>query len=229
MSSVAGAASVEFERGGRGARKRIIATAIALFYRNGIHATGMDRVAQHAHVSKRTLYQHFATKDELVQEYLRTIDSTRAIPNEEALRAPGLPARDRLLALFNSTPAARLRGCPFHNAAVEAADEWPRVHDIVHEHKLAFIADLIETCQELGVNDPHQLGHQLAVVFEGGVALATTLNDTSPMIYGRLTAETLIDHAMGPAPIRATRRSPNGTAQTKRQRRARPDDAKSGE
>lgn len=228
MSSVAGAASVEFERGGRGARDRIIATAIALFYRNGIHATGMDRVAQHAHVSKRTLYQHFATKDELVQEYLRTIDSTRAIPNEQALTAPGLPARSRLLAIFDSTPETRVRGCPFHNAAVEAAGEWPRVHDIVHEHKLAFIADLIETCREVGVDDPHQLGHQLAVVFEGGVALATTLNDTSPMIYGRLTAETLIDHAMSPARTRTRQPSPKRSPQPKRQRRPRSDDTKSG-
>jgi hypothetical protein len=77
------------------------------------------------------------------------------------------------------------------------------------------------------VTDPHRLGHQLAVVFEGGVALATTLNDTSPMIYGRLTAETLIDHAMSSAPIRMTRPSPDKPPQTKRQRRPRPDDPKS--
>jgi AcrR family transcriptional regulator len=228
MNSVDGAASVEFERGGRGARDRIIATAIALFYRNGIHATGMDRIAQHAHVSKRTLYQHFATKDELVQAYLRTIDSTRAIPNEQALTTPGLSARSRLLTIFDSAPETRVRGCPFHNAAVEAAGEWPRVHDIVHKHKLAFIASLIETCTELGVDDPHQLGHQLAVVFEGGIALATTLNDTSPMIYGRLTAETLIDQAMRPVPSRTRQPSPKKSPPPKSQKRPRSDDGKSG-
>jgi AcrR family transcriptional regulator len=219
MKSVDGAAIVEFERGGRGARDRIIATAKALFYRNGIHATGMDRIAQHAHVSKRTLYQHFATKDQLVQAYLRSIDSTEGIPREQALSAPGLSARSRLLAIFDGAPETRVRGCPFHNAAVEAADEWPGVHDIVHEHKLAFTAKLIETCAEVGVDDPHQLGHQLAVLFEGAIALATTLNDTSPMIYGRLAAETLIDHAAQSIPSRSTASAKQPQAPRRQKRR----------
>ena len=60
--------------GGRGARERIERAAAQLFYRNGIHATGVELIAQQANVSKRTLYQHFTSKNELVDNYLRGID-----------------------------------------------------------------------------------------------------------------------------------------------------------
>ena len=49
----------------RSARERILAAARTLFYRDGIHATGVERLAKHAQVSKRTLYQHFSSKDRL--------------------------------------------------------------------------------------------------------------------------------------------------------------------
>jgi hypothetical protein len=56
----------------------------------------------------------------------------------------------------------------------------PGVEDIVHAHKLDFTARLIHTATEAGARDPYRLGNQLAVLFEGATALATSLNDTSP-------------------------------------------------
>lgn len=67
-------------RGGRGARERLLSSASRLFYRNGIHATGVEALIQHANVSKRTLYQHFSSKNELVEHYLRRIDGAGAAP-----------------------------------------------------------------------------------------------------------------------------------------------------
>ena len=49
-----------------GARARLIAAAERLFYAEGIHAVGVDRLCAEAEVSKRSLYQHFAGKDEVV-------------------------------------------------------------------------------------------------------------------------------------------------------------------
>ena len=173
-------------------RERILTSARALFYREGIHATGVQRLAEAAHVSKRTLYEYFPSKNQMVEAYLRGIEETGGIPNERALDNPGTP-RSRLLAIFDSRPADRFRGCPFHNAAVEAADEMPGVHAIVHEHKLWFIGRLIETAAQAGATDPYQLGHQLAVLFEGALALATSLNDTSPLLHARSAADVLIE------------------------------------
>jgi AcrR family transcriptional regulator len=183
---------------GRGVEMRILDAAENLFRREGIHATGVERIAEEAQVSKRTLYRHFPSKNDLVERYLRRINDTGGIRNEQALDNPGATARNRLLAIFDGAPVNRFRGCPFHNAAVEAADEMPGVHDIVHEHKLQFIARLTDAAAEAGAADPYQLGHQLAVLFEGALALATSLNDTAAMIHARSAAEILIDTAVHP-------------------------------
>jgi AcrR family transcriptional regulator len=190
------------------ARERIQSAARSLFYCKGIHATGVERIAEQARVSKRTMYQQFPSKTHLVEQYLRRIDDTGGMPNEQALLTPGATPRNRLLAIFDSPPADRFRGCPFHNAAVEAADEMPGVHDIVHEHKLQFIARLAEAAAQVGARDPYQLGHQLAVLFEGALALATSLNDTAALIHARSAAEILIDTAGEAAP--PTRRRSRG-------------------
>jgi AcrR family transcriptional regulator len=184
------------------ARERTLAAAGSLFYREGIHATGVERIADRAGVSKRTMYQHFDSKTQLVEEYLRRIHETGGMPNEKALDAPGASPRNRLLAIFDSPPSDRFRGCPFHNAAVEAADHMPGVHDLVHQHKLQFIARLTNVAGQAGARDPYQLGHQLAVLFEGATSLATSLNDTAALLHARSAAEVLIDAA-------TTRRAPS--------------------
>ena len=196
-------AGIAAAKAGRPARERILDAARTLFYREGIRATGVERIAAQAQVSKRTLYQHISRKDELVEAYLRRIHNTGGPPNEQALDATGASPRSRLLAIFDSPPVHRFRGCPFHNAAVEAADEMTNVHDIVHEHKLQFIARLTDTAAQAGATDPYQLGHQLAVLFEGGLALATSLNDTAALIHARSAAEVLIDAAVHPTTVGA--------------------------
>jgi len=198
------------------ARERILSAARSLFYREGIHATGVERIAEEARVSKRTMYQRFPSKTQLVEEYLRVIDETGGMPNEKALDAPGASPRNRLLAVFDGQPAARFRGCPFHNAAVEAADDMPGVHDVVHEHKLQFIARLTDVAAEAGARDPYQLGRQLAVLFEGATSLATSLNDTAPVLHARSAAEVLIDSAVDTPKRRGHRGVPPGSEATLR-------------
>ena len=120
-----------------------------------------------------------------MEESLRRIHQAGGLPSEQAIDTTDAPPRARILALFDSAPGDRFRGCPFHNAAVEAADAMPGVEDIVREHKLDFTARLIRAAAEAGARDPYQLGNQLAVLFEGARALATSLNDTSPLQIGR--------------------------------------------
>ena len=180
---------------GRGARERILKAADTLFHREGIHATGMQRLTQQAKVSKRTFYQHFPSKIDVVHEYLRVIDEAGGTQRERAIDTAGATPRQRLLAIFAGAPVDRVRGCPFHNAAVEAAGAMTGVEEIVRDHKLEFIERLIRAAAQAGAKDPYRLGHQLAVLFEGALALATALNDTSPLLHARSAAEALIDAA----------------------------------
>ena len=182
-------------RGGRGARQRILDAAAELFYREGINATGVERLAAESSVSKRTLYQHFPSKTAVVEEYLRGIDRrvTETLLHQD-VRTP----RAHLLAVFEApaAPGATFRGCPFHNAAVEAAGTMPGVQDIVHTSKRGFADLLIELAEQAGAADPRQLGNQLAVLYEGAAALSTSLDDPSPWAHARTAAEALIDQAV---------------------------------
>jgi AcrR family transcriptional regulator len=179
--------------GGRGARERIESAAAQLFYHHGINATGVDLIAHEANVSKRTLYQHFPSKNDLVDTYLRGMDAHGGSPSERRLDDETLPARDRLLAIFEMSRRDVLRGCPFHNAAVESAGSLPRTDQIVRTHKQQFTRRLIAVAREAGASDPNLLGQQLAVLFEGATAMATSLNDTAPVGHARAAAATLID------------------------------------
>jgi AcrR family transcriptional regulator len=173
-----------------------VASARTLFYRNGIHRTGVELVAEHAHVSKRTLYQHFPSKDDLAAAYLLDIIATGGTkPAKRLAAAADLPARDRLLTIFDFASEGRFRGCPFHNAAVEAADGMHDVQRIVSEFKLDFAEQLTRVAAEAGAADPAALGRQLAVLLEGATAMAASMNDTAPLADGRAAAELLIDAA----------------------------------
>ncbi len=185
-------------RGGRGARQRILDAATELFYREGINATGVERLATESSVSKRTLYQHFPSKSAVVEAYLRGVEQRVATPLQPAADAAGHTPRERLLALFEISrpPQGPLRGCPFHNAAVEAAGTMPEVQSIVRATKRNFIAAVTELARQAGAADPPALGNQLAVLYEGAGALATSLDDRSPWAQARAAAATLIDQAL---------------------------------
>jgi AcrR family transcriptional regulator len=178
-------------RGGRGARARILTAASDLFYFEGINATGVERIASRASVSKRTLYRHFPSKTALVEEYLQGL---RQQAGES--KSTGTP-RARLLALFELSDSenGRMRGCPFHNAAVEAAGALPGVEHIVHLHKRDYIDGLNELARQAGAADPEMLGNQIALLYEGASGLSTSLNDPAPWARARAAAEALIDQA----------------------------------
>jgi len=182
-------------RGGRGARTRILNAASELFYYEGINATGVGRIASKAAVSKRTLYQHFPSKTALVEEYLHQ----RRQAADAAEVAPGTSPREQLLALFDIADGGdvRMRGCPFHNAAVEAAAVMPAVEHIVHLHKRHYVDGLTELSREAGASDPEMLGNQIALLYEGASAMSTSLNDPAPWAHARAIAAALIDQGRG--------------------------------
>ncbi|MFD0649791.1 TetR/AcrR family transcriptional regulator [Streptomyces malaysiensis subsp. malaysiensis] len=93
-------------RRGRGARERILSASQQLFREQGINRTGMDQLCAAAEVSKRTAYQHFTGKDELVAEYLRRFDPSVL---SGVFDRTDLTPRERLLAAFDvpsTTPCA---------------------------------------------------------------------------------------------------------------------------
>lgn len=194
MSIVSGTNKRE---GGRGARARILAAAEELFYGQGVNATGMAELAASAHVSKRTLYQHFATKDELIEACLRRFQDEEVLGNELALKRTDLPPVERLLALFAPpAPGFPLRGCLFSNTAVEIADTTHPVREFVSDHKQRFENQIVDIAREAGASDPELLAGQLSILFDGASARGAVLGRTDPYPQARAAAEVLIQQAI---------------------------------
>ncbi|MFI8770375.1 TetR/AcrR family transcriptional regulator [Streptomyces sp. NPDC053792] len=195
-------------RGGRGARERILKAAAELFYEEGIHATGVARLAEKAEVSSRTFYQHFPSKNALVEEYLKTFEEQISRSFDEQLNGSGLSPQEQLLSVFTKvaedpmTPsvASVMRGCPFHNAAVEAAGSMPDVTGVVQRYKQRFVERLAGLAAEAGARDPQHLGWQLAVLVEGATALSTSLDSDRPGHAAVEAARVLIHNALPDTP-----------------------------
>src|SRR5215469_14210820 len=134
-------------RRGRGARERILSASQQLFRDQGINHTGMDQLCAAAQVSKRTAYQHFTGKDDLVAEYLRRFDPD-IMP--AVFDRTDLTPCERLLAAFEvSAPL-----CPFIAAAVEIRDPQHPARQCARDYKKAFAARLAETARQAGAANP---------------------------------------------------------------------------
>jgi hypothetical protein len=95
-----------------------------------------------------------------------------------------------------------MRGCPFHNAAVEASGAMPGVEHIVHRHKRDYVDGLTQLARDAGATDPEMLGNQIALLYEGASALSSSLNDPAPWARARVTAEALISMWLPPLELR---------------------------
>jgi AcrR family transcriptional regulator len=175
-------------RRGRGARERIVSASQQLFRDQGINGTGMDQLCAAAGVSKRTLYQHFASKDELIAECLRRFDPD-VLP--EVFDRADLAPRERLLAAFEVYAPL----CPFIAAAVEIPDPGHPARIYARDYKNAFAARLVDAAREAGATDPEQLGEQLALLLDGASARSRVLN-TQTLGTAAAIAAVLVDNAI---------------------------------
>jgi AcrR family transcriptional regulator len=175
-------------RRGRGARERILSASRQLFAERGINCTGMDLLCAEAQVSKRTLYQHFDGKDELIAEHLRRFDPD-ILP--EVFDRTDLTPRERLLAAFDIHAPL----CPFIAAAVEINDPNHPARVLARDYKKAFAARLTDTAREAGATNPERLGEQLALLLDGASARNRVLN-AETFATAAAIAAVLIDDAI---------------------------------
>lgn len=159
------------ETPGPSLRDRILDTASALFYREGVHAVGVDLVVKESGIAKTSLYRHFGSKDALVAAFLEREDADfwgqwEAIANrhrddpegelkallewmEERLRRPGY------------------RGCPQLNVAAELPDPNHPARLVAAAHKDRMRRHLSSIAKRMGLKQSQQIGSQLALAFDG--------------------------------------------------------------
>jgi len=161
-------------------RDRILAAAGDLFYRHGIRAVGVEAIADAARTNKMTLYRHFASKDELVAEYLR--QSAKAADSCWARFAQAYPGDPRAqLRAWLEEMAAHVasndeRGCPLVNAAVELPEKGHPARRVIEEHKIAQRARLVALCAAAGLSEPDLLADELYLLLEGARVTAQSVD-----------------------------------------------------
>ena len=181
-------------------RERILAVARELFYRRGIHAVGVDAIAEAAGTNKMTLYRHFASKDELVAACLRAFaDQVTADWDAIAAAHPGDPKAE-LTAWLQHMGQWFIdeagRGCALANAAVELPDPDHPARQVIREHKSAVRERLARLCQDAGLRDPEAVASQVFLVCEGARVAAQSLGSDEPLTRVPLLLNDLVgEHA----------------------------------
>jgi AcrR family transcriptional regulator len=152
-------------------RDRIFETACELFYQHGIRAVGVDAIASEAGTNKMSFYRSFASKDELVRQYLHE-QEREFWARWDAVVGPhqGNP-RAQIEALFRSHSEAveesNCRGCALGNAAVEMSDEDDVLSQVIRGYKNEVRKRLRTMARELGADSPEALGDALMLLMDG--------------------------------------------------------------
>jgi AcrR family transcriptional regulator len=177
------------------ARERLLAASDELFYRDGVHSTGIDAVIEKAGVAKGSLYYIFGGKDELVAAYLRgRLERWRE--RVEAAQAGTDDPDAKILAVFDAiadyVSLPEYRGCPFHNAAAEApAGEAQQL--AIKEYRTWLRRSFLQLAADTGVSDSEALADALIVLYDGALATAGTAEParTAAMTAKRIARLTL--------------------------------------
>ncbi|HXP76368.1 MAG TPA: TetR/AcrR family transcriptional regulator [Stellaceae bacterium] len=165
-------------------RRRLLAAADALFYGDGIRSVGVDAVAQKAGVTKRTLYYHFASKDDLVAAYLDGRDVPTLGRYQELIADSAEPVVQRVRRIFEhlkaSAKSPRWRGCSFVRAAAEfAGSPGHPARVAASRHKKRFESWLAELLIAEGTADAASLARQVMILFDGAVTQILIHRDPS--------------------------------------------------
>lgn len=181
-------------------REQIVTEALKLFYQNGFNATGVDRVIAEAGVSKKTLYNHFRSKDELILATLRKRDELfRNHLMRETERLASTP-KAQLLAIFDVVEAwfheKNFSGCMFINASAEFADANNPCHILCAEHKRLVCEYIRGLAAKAGVEDPKELSEQLNLLIEGAIVEAHVRGNKDSASRAKKMGEVLVNLAL---------------------------------
>ncbi|MBO9578830.1 MAG: TetR/AcrR family transcriptional regulator [Microbacteriaceae bacterium] len=148
-------------------RERLLQTASGLFYQEGIHAVGVDRIVDEAGVTRATFYRHFPSKEDLVEAYIDGEDAgiRGALAGAEAaIEDPKQLVEAVIEGLADDVARHHTRGCPFINAAAEYPDAASGVRRAVQEHRTWFRAELERLLAAAGSSDPEGAAAELVLL-----------------------------------------------------------------
>jgi AcrR family transcriptional regulator len=177
-------------------RDRIMKTASDLFYRYGIHAVGVDTIASEAGTNKMSFYRNFASKDELVAEYLRGEEREGLLWWDQTLAAhagnPRLQVESLFDVLVKTTCEEDSRGCALANAAVEITEPDHPARPVIEKYKADMRRRFRKLAHDMNAREPDALGDSLMLLWEGAYLTRLTMGQTGPVQGAAKAARALI-------------------------------------
>lgn len=157
-------------------RDHLINTAIQLFSKHGFHATGIDKIMEVSGVSKKTMYSHFRTKEELIIACLRQYDSQFRNFFMREVEKGGSTPKEKLMAVFdvayNWFSQNNFFGCVFINAVGEYSEDTSPIRAISRDFKAMMRGYIEKLCVEANADDPGKLANELGILLEGAIVTA---------------------------------------------------------
>ena len=188
------------------AKNHLTETAMRVFYQEGFHATGIERILEAAYLSKMTLYRHFKSKDYLILATIEEWDRRFNAWMADYIKTSSDDPRQRLLAIFDAIeewfrgqafPEEGFSGCMFINAASEYADPHSDINRAAQRHKETMVETLTDLARAAGAPWPRELGSRLALLVEGATVTAQVRRDSNAAREAKAIAEKLMDEALG--------------------------------
>ncbi|MFF4934294.1 TetR/AcrR family transcriptional regulator [Streptomyces griseofuscus] len=161
------------EGGTSAARARLLGTAVRIFYAEGIHAVGIDRIIEEAQVTRATLYRHFSGKEDLVLAYLEQADQgirAQLTAARKAARTPDDKVRAVGRAIADGIRSEGFRGCAFLNAAAEYPDPAHPIHQAVLAHRQWFLDTVTDLLAQVGSAPAGPAGRHFVMLRDGAMA-----------------------------------------------------------
>lgn len=188
----------ELEARGLLPHERILEVARCLFCRDGIHATGIDRILAAAGASKMTLYARFGSKEALVRAVLREEGAAWRAAFFAAAQAGDDPAarlRRVVPALAGRFRGGRFYGCAFMNAVAEHTKGEPWLRELAAEHHREVLAFLEAQAAAAGHAEPALVARQVLLLMDGMTAATMVSGDDAVLAVAERTLEAILRRA----------------------------------
>ncbi|WYP24994.1 TetR/AcrR family transcriptional regulator [Alkalihalobacillus sp. FSL W8-0930] len=179
-------------------RTQILDIATALFYRDGIHATGVDKIVAEAGVAKMTMYNHFPSKDDLILAYLEKRDTEWRSWFVESVNKLANDPTEKLLALFDVLDSwfngTDFNGCAFLNTAAEFTSITHPFHEAAIEHKRLLKDYISELVKQAGLTNETELSDSLYLLVEGAIVTELVYQKGDSAQKAKAGAKLMLSH-----------------------------------
>lgn len=188
-------------------REKLIDTAIELFMKNGFHSTGINLILEKSGVAKKTLYNHFKSKDDLI---VAALEKHRGLFREqfshEVERLAKEPS-EQLLAIYDVAHAwfseSNFFGCIFVNAAGEFADRDSSIRKVCMNSKTDMRSYICDICVRAKIPEPEKMSSQLALILEGSISTAQVSGNPDAAKIAKQAAQVIIENTITEPAVRS--------------------------